>query len=129
MPAFREPQWDEERTSRSSFHFGSDPPIPESGNPLNLLAPGDRLIYLGKAFRVPMSDVVRALRISRETAYQRLRKVRAVVEAKPGPRCTCGTPRPAGRAHCEACWRKQMQNRGRAAGNARAEVSGDGLGA
>jgi hypothetical protein len=67
MPTSREPQWDEERASRSSFHFASDPGVPASGNPLDLLPAVDRLIYLGKAFKIPMTDVAKALRMSRET--------------------------------------------------------------
>jgi len=109
-PVYREPEWTE-HTFRGSFNFCADPPIPESGNPLNLLAPVDRLIFLGKSFGVPMSDVARALRISRETAYQRLRKARAVLEPKPGNLCSCGKPRPPGRRGCETCWRERLRGR------------------
>ena len=53
MPAYREPQWDEERTSRSSFHFASDPAVPASGSPLGLLPTVNRLIYLARPVKIP----------------------------------------------------------------------------
>jgi hypothetical protein len=118
MPPYREPQWDEERTSRSSFHFASDPAVPASGSPLDLLPTVDRLIYLGRAFRIPMADVAKAFGMSRETVYVHLRRARANLEtvappaeAQPGKRCACGELRPAGRRRCEACWRERTRAR------------------
>lgn len=88
-----------------------------SGNPLSILSPFDAMIFLGKAKGVPMASVARLLRVSRETAYQHLRKATATLTAElaaPGstrPRrpCRCGQPRLPGRSRCEACWRDYMR--------------------
>ena len=135
MSAYREPHWDEE-TRRSSFHFASDPAVPASGSPLDLLPAVDRLIYLGKAFKVPMTDVAKALRMSRETVYLHLRRAHATLETvparpapQPGKLCVCGEVRPAGRRRCAACWRERMRSRGRATADTSVEVGNDGPGA
>jgi hypothetical protein len=135
MAARREPEWGEAGGIRGNFEFLTYLPVPPSGNPLDLLTPVDRLIYLGKAFRVPMTDVAKALRMSRETVYLHLRRAHATLETvparpapQPGKLCACGEVRPAGRRHCATCWRERMRNRGRAAADASVEVGGDGAG-
>lgn len=83
----------------------------ESGHPFDLLSPTDRLIFLAKAYRVPMASAARALLLSRETLYQRLRTVTAELEgvehgalpSRPWP-CRCGRKRLPGRAYCRRCW-------------------------
>ena len=135
MAARREPEWGEAGGIRSNFQFLTYPPVPAGGNPLDVLDPVDRLIYLGKSFKIPMTDVAKALKLSRETVYAHLRKARATLAtgsesmaARPGEHCACGNPRPAGRRRCDDCWRERMRNRGRAATDASMEVGGDGPG-
>lgn len=131
MPAYREPQWDEKRTSRSSFDFASEPAVPASGSPLDLLPAVDRLIYLGKAFKIPITDVAKALGMSRETVYVHLRRAHARLKAadprtepQPGKLCACGEVRAAGRRRCEVCWRERLRARIQAAEGARIERDG-----
>jgi DNA-directed RNA polymerase specialized sigma24 family protein len=44
-----------------------------SGSPLELLPARQRLVFIGRAAHIPMTELARALGISRETAYQELR--------------------------------------------------------
>lgn len=84
-----------------------------SGDPLEALSPTDRLIFLAKAYRVPMASTARALSLSRETLYQRLRRVTSELSdavengtipgARPWP-CRCGHPRLPKRAYCRRCF-------------------------
>lgn len=89
-----------------------------SGDPLEAFSPTDRLVFLAKAYRVPMSSVARALALSRETVYLRLRRITAELEAAlehgtlPRPRawpCRCGHPRLPGRSYCRRCWRERSR--------------------
>lgn len=108
VSVWHEPEWNESPTFRGSADFAASPLTPASGNPLDLLPPLDRLIYLGRAFRVPMVDLARVLRMSREQIYYHLRQARAqlepLAEPKLGRRCiVCGGPRPTGRVRCDEC--------------------------
>jgi hypothetical protein len=133
-PASREPEWGEVSTIRDSFTFSADAErlVPPSGNPLHLLATSDALVFLGRSFGLPMADIARVLRVSRETVYQALRRANAALTplaggpARPPRRCGCGKPRAAGRRRCEDCWRERRVNRLGTAGVARAKAAGEG---